>query len=342
MNADGSGVRRLTDGALQGWLPDGSILFRRLMASEIEYQDAALFSIGNDGSRPTRIIDSYFRLAGLAVDPDGRNIAFVRGTGEVVFQGNLFVVGTDGSNLRQLTDSESWITSLEWSPDGGRLAFASDDGTSGGLFVVGPDGSGLRQLTYGRDDAAPSWSPDGQRIAFVRNDGTDSEIFVMNADGSGPLQLTYNDVDDSLPSWSPDGAWIGFNGQRADPSTASLSSEILVIRPDGADLRQLTNDPLNFYSYGWSSSGTYLAASNLRILESGWERENEVCVMDLSERTCHPGRKPVWLPSGTHILFAGFVEDTPELVLMTADGSEIRRLTDNDIVESEPQWWSAG
>ena len=341
MNTDGSGVRRITDGWLHGWLPDGSILFIRAIESEILAQDLALFSVRADGTQATQIVDSYFRLTDPAVDSAGTHIAFVRGTGETLFQGNLFVVGTDGSNLMQLTDSESSITDVEWSPDGQRIAFTSNDGVNGGLFVIDADGSELQQLTQGEgDDVQPSWSPDGGRITFASHDGTDYEIFVVNADGSGLQQLTDNDVSDLRPSWSPDGTWIAFNGERHDASTAALDSEIFAISPDGENLRQLTDDALDNYFYEWSPDGMYLAAADLRIV-GDWQRANDVCVMNFSSQACYPGQRPVWLPSGTHILFAGFIDGTVEIFLMAADGSGVRRLTNNDIHEEYPQWWSS-
>ncbi len=135
MNADGSGVRRLTHGASgsPAWSPDGRRIAFRGDKSDIYVVDV-------DGSGQRRLAQS----AGDPVwSPDGRRIAFER---RFARGAEIHVMNADGSGQRRLTRSAG--LGVDWSPDGRKIAFVSDrDGGRGQIFVMNADGSGQRRLT---------------------------------------------------------------------------------------------------------------------------------------------------------------------------------------------------
>jgi Tol biopolymer transport system component len=189
MNADGSGLRRLTRNPNIGgqivWSPDGrTIYFGRYL-------------VRTDGSGARRL--PYFPLTAVW-SPDGRRIAFSRGlpvrsrfSGLVGRNHEIYVMNADGSGSRRLTHNRAFDGEPAWSPDGRKIAFQSTKTIGGNkeIYVMNADGSGKRNLTRNPAmDGRPSWSPDGRRIAFVSNRDGRLEAHVMNADGSGQRNLT--------------------------------------------------------------------------------------------------------------------------------------------------------
>jgi len=221
MNADGSGVTRLTNRPDTGsysptWSPDG----RRIAIQSTAFgfpggiQAVDIFAMDADGSRLVRLTGEPGADLGPKWSPDGSRIAFSSSRDG---DEEIYVMNADGSNPRRLTQNPGLDQQPDWSPDGTRIAFTSDrdanqaiDGRD--IYVMNAtDGLGLLRLT---DDPAgdygPAWSPDGSRIAFgsVR-DGFG--LFVMHADGSGVVRLRAGFA--GPPSWSPIGTVPALSGR---------------------------------------------------------------------------------------------------------------------------------
>ena len=187
VNADGSGLRRLTRnqaGTYQVvWSPDGrTIYFGRYLVS-------------TDGSGARRL--PYIPLTAVW-SPDGGRIAFAgkspnpAGIGpRYSSHSDIYVMNADGSGKRKLTHNASYNAEPAWSPDGRKIAFQSARDGNREIYVMNADGSGKRNLTRNpARDGRPSWSPDGRRIAFISDRDGRLEAHVMNADGSGQRSLT--------------------------------------------------------------------------------------------------------------------------------------------------------
>jgi Tol biopolymer transport system component len=148
MNADGTGLRRISRGervawGCPSWFPDG-----RRVAFTKRYN---LYVGSVDGARIERITDDRDgTLYRPSVSPDGRWIACDGldargGTGIVVMR-------ADGTRIRRITTSPNELqgdAGASWSPDGRQIVFAGYRGRfeGYGVYVVNRDSSGLRRLS---------------------------------------------------------------------------------------------------------------------------------------------------------------------------------------------------
>ena len=245
MNADGSGVTRLTDHPGEDWDPKWSPDGQQIAFNSDRAGNLAIYVMNADGSDVTRLTDHPARHWQPDWSPDGQQIAFTSDR-----DGNLaiYAMNADGSDVARLTDHPARHWQPAWSPDGQQVAFTSDrDGKLEEIYVMNADGSGVTRLTdHPGEDRDPKWSPDGQRIAFVSDRDGNLEIYVMNADGSDVEQLTDNFDHDYAPAWSPDGQQIAFTSDRDGPPG------IYVMNGDGSDVRQLTDNTADDWASAWS------------------------------------------------------------------------------------------
>jgi len=241
MNADGSGVTRLTSDPAgefaPSWSPDGA----RIAFESNWYGGPEIHAMNADGSGQTRLTTLGGRDP--AWSPDGTRIAFASNRG-----GNweICVMNADGSDQVNITTNPASDYSPSWSPDGARIAFESYRDGNVDIHAMNSDGSSVTRLTYDwRYDVAPSWSPDGARIAFESHRDDNWEIYAMNADGSGVTNLTNDAARDQMPSWSPDATKIAFISYRDG------NPEIYVMNADGSGVTRLTYDGSNDMDPSW-------------------------------------------------------------------------------------------
>lgn len=226
-----------------------------------------------------------------------------------------------------------------WSPDGTRLAYESY-----GIVVADSTGENQRLLTRSPYAHDPTWSHDGDKIAFADGDPDFSgQIYVMNADGSGLTLITEEEgsTRSTAPVWSPDGTRIAFA-----QSGESNSFQVFTVRAeDGSDLRRLSLDNATSYiPYDWSPDGQAVLAtkrsagddtgpSDIVWLAAADGRETQL-TDDPQDDTA-----PILSPDGTTVIFSSLREGAHlNLYSMAADGSGVRRLTDQPINQWATDW----
>ncbi|HSE23746.1 MAG TPA: carboxypeptidase regulatory-like domain-containing protein [Pyrinomonadaceae bacterium] len=192
----------------------------------------------------------------------------------------------------------------------GKIVFADEFGR---LLVINADGSGQTMLTQGgnsRDDG-PAFSPDGSKIAFHRQILSRTDIFVMNADGTNPVALTSGpsptgsaQVFNLHPTWSPDGTKLAFSSSNS--GTGKL--EIWVMNANGGGVVRLT--------------------TSVQVSADG---QGPIFSSD---------ENPAWSPDGLRIAFDSSRNGLSdhELYVMSADGTNQTRLTDNIYEDRFPTW----
>ena len=155
----------------------------------------------------------------------------------------------------------------------------------------------------------PSWSPDGRRVVFASNENGNYDIYVQNADGSERRNITGTADESSQPIWSPDGSWIAYI------SKGRQGFDIHVVRPDGSGRSNLTNFPSLYSDIAWSPEGKKIAFISNRDVRR---------IALIGNQFEGPMRPPE--------------RRSPDIYVMNADGSDVRRLTFDLASDRRPAW----
>ncbi len=147
----------------------------------------------------------------------------------------------------------------------------------------------------------PAWSPDGKWIVFVL---PDCQIYKM------PFNIAQRSFDTTkieqltfegrnfFPSWSPDGEWIAYDSNKDSPNGMNF---IWKMKSDGSGKIRIVYEP----------------------------KKGEI-------------REPSWSPDGNrivHIRYSkDFNTDASEIFVMDENGNNVKRLTYNDYMNSNPKY----
>ena len=204
LQADGSGVRQLTDGAEDNrepkWSPDGKwIAYHCSQASEtgIETRICVVSPDGQPAVEPIAGTTPIWSPASPEGDVRLAFLCFQEG------QSDICTVRPDGSGTANLTNSLADEHSAAWSPDGNWLAFVSNRGNDIDIYKVCATCPGelvaVRLTDEVRYATWPAWSPDGSQIAYADEPG--GTLLLVNADRSDAAYLTSGVL--GPPIWRP-------------------------------------------------------------------------------------------------------------------------------------------
>lgn len=260
-------------------------------------------------------LDPQFRLIRSGIfpsfSPSGKRLVCNDQTAGILHN-SILIMDADGSKSSTLfQDPIKSALGAVWSRQGDRLAFAQGrffqstlGPASADIVIMNADGTGLKTLTDGSGNYAfPSWSPDGRSIVYRSSIAGKSALLVVDIETRAIRTLDTGSDKDNFPTWSPAGDRIAFTSYR-DGDT-----DLYSIRPDGTDLKRLTNSTGNDAHSTWSSDGKWIAFTSAR---GGFK----------DEAPLHPSNPQ---PYG-------------DLYVMRADGSDVRRLTDDQFEEATPNW----
>ncbi|MEX1247665.1 MAG: DPP IV N-terminal domain-containing protein [Anaerolineales bacterium] len=280
----------------------------------------------------------------LAVGPSGK-IAYVCQYSERMGKNQICIINADGSGQRVLTPGgnyDDYFPSV--SPDGSSVLFVSNRTGRYQVYEVDVASGDVIPLTDLATDSAhaPEASPDNSHIVFyATHDGVgyplSHNLWIAERDGSNPTQITHRAGGAWDPVWSPDGTRILF------ASEVDGAPQLFMINADGTDARQVTDFSGIRGRNDWSPDGVTLATYR----GSSWEWDIYAFDADGENlRKLTDGLNnlaPSFSPDGLWIAFMSY-RDHPredlgcEIYIMRVDGSDVRRLTDNDICDWQPRW----
>ena len=238
-------------------------------------------------------------------------------------------------NLRQLTDGGENAEAY-FSFDGRRLIFQSTRPPYGcdQIFTMGLDGSGVRLLSTGLGRTTCSYFlPGGRRYLYASTHlGSpdcppspdmsqgytwalyqDYDIFIASLDDQTPVRLTDTPGYDAEATISPRGDRVVFTSARDG------DLELYTMKLDGSDVRRLTN------AIGYDG-GAFFSPDGSKIV---W-------------RASRP-REGAELDDYRRLLAQGLIRPSRlDLYVADADGSNVRRLTDNGAANFGPYFHPSG
>jgi TolB protein len=274
-------------------------------------------------------------------NPPKGKIVFTCQVYKVQASNQICVINADGTGFQRLTtDSGKQHFYASLSPDGQSVvysAFRSDNVFE--IYEQNISTGDVKQLTDRLGvSTAPEISPDGKSIVFTLWKTTSQKYQIMIMDRNGANEYNIPRVSGWDPTWSPDGKYILF------ASDMDGSVQLYIVRPDGKELHKVSSLPAIRGRSDWSSDGTSI------VTYSGEPWKREVYIMNADGSNAHVlsptggnSQGPSISPDGGWVAFTAYFdhmneENGCEIYIMRIDGTDLRRLTDNDYCDYQPRW----
>jgi len=267
-------------------------------------------------------------------------------TGKIVYVCQIFkvqsgdqicIMNADGNDQRRLTVEDytrHFYPSM--APDGGSVVYAQFGGENVyNIYEMTLDGQATQLTDALGVLTAPEISPDGSLIAFTHWTTTSEHaIWVMDRDGGNPHQVNELGWD---PTWSPDGEEILF------ASDFNGTIQMYIVSLDGGSPRQVNAMDRLRGRTDWSARGEIVTYSG-----TPWHRELFLMNADgsnLHQITPEGGNSqgPSFSPDGNWVTFTAYFDHYGEnhgceIYIMRTDGTDLRRLTNNEYCDWQPRW----
>jgi len=260
---------------------------------------------------------------------------------KVQAQNQICIMNADGSGYRRLTTDngrQHYYPSL--SPDGKSVVYAAfRQENVYELYEINLVDGDVNQLTDKLGVLnAPEISPDGGSIVFMRWTVASNKysLWLMDRNGENPTNIPQ--IVGWDPTWSPDGKQVLF------ASNMDGTNQLYVVNRNGKGLHRISNLPAIRGRSDWSPDGQLIATY------SGEPWKREVYLMDADgsnvRQLSPPGgssQGPSFSPDGGWVTFTAYFDHPGddhgcEIYIIRIDGSDLRRLTDNDYCDYQPRW----
>ncbi len=248
-----------------------------------------------------------------------------------------------GSACKEQAKSDPNKTTSNSAEPSGTIAFTTNRDGNKEIYLMDADGSNLKNISqHPAMEYGASWSPTFKYLATYSNRNFNPEIYLLDLENDSAIRLTNDGSDDVLPAISPDGKRIAFMSDRNQKSRC-----IFLMKLDGSEVQALTNNDVYEESPSWSPDGTSLLFTR-QIRQEGdstYAANGEIFTLDLSTKIAvRISNKDgydsgaVYDPTGELIAFYGPGEQSFDIFIMNADGSDLKNITNDTLDAYSPSW----
>lgn len=272
-------------------------------------------------------------------------------TGHIVYTCQIFktqasnqicIINADGTGFRRLTtDNTRQHYYPSMSPDGKGVVYAAfREENIYEIYEMDIASGNVTRLTNKLGILnGPEISPNGKFIVFKQSSAFNNDrnkIWIMDRNGENVDNIPRAEGWD--PTWSPDGKYILF------ASDKDGAVQLFSIRVNGDELHKISNLPAIRGRSDWSPDGKYI------VTYSGEPWKREVYIMNAdgtNARVLSPvggnSQGPSFSPDGQWVAFTSYFDhynddNGCEIYIVRLDGTDLRRLTNNDYCDYQPRW----
>jgi TolB protein len=231
----------------------------------------------------------------------------------------------------------------------GQIAFIQFGGKNGHLekdiciVTIETDDEACVSNTSNYDEYDPAWSPDGKYLIYHV-----AELPFGSAPSVTYVYDLEHETFETMPrswyshSWSADGSRF----LTTDDYSGQGTSEIYAVRLSDYQVERLTNNDVYDFNPMWSPDEKQIGYvsgypdGNLMLMSADGSDQKQLTDPPMK---INQEYKPAWSPDGKQIAFVvngDFIgsDQTSEIYVINADGSNIRQLTKTGGANLNPQW----
>ena len=211
------------------------------------------------------------------------------------------------------------------------ILFTTDRDGNLEIYSVDIRGEGETNLTNSQiDEFAPRLSPNRRFVSFLSGVEGATALEIMRIDGTERAAMTQTGANRSTQRWSPGNDRIAFAQSQATTTGIYMAT---IAGATVALLTSVAGDEVG----DWSRNGENIAFAVREGPAQGIYRRNPDGVNEFRV-TNNPDYSPVWSPDSSKLAFLSERDGNPELYVMDADASNVKRLTETDAPEYDISW----
>jgi TolB protein len=286
--------------------------------------------ISGDGGTPPRYAVPDF----IAVTPDMAEVAKVIGPvlfDDFAFEREVSLVARDVVATVPAARTADQVPFNSWREVGADAVVFGSVQRSGNTVSVQVRLFNVRtrQQVFGQEYTGPTTNPRG----FAHRIADDIHKQQRNLRGVAQSKIAF--VSDRTRET------VAGSARKLD------SREIYIADYDGANQRRATVSRDTNANPSWAPDGSAIAYSSWRSVATGGQVDillSHIYKGLLENPTKGVGNSyhPAYSPNGSQIAFTSSRDGDPEIYVMNRDGSNARRLTNNNAIDSSPTWSPGG